>query len=166
MIQNRGLSKLLSCGFCFKDIGKTSQVRFDDSEVLEIEVEKVEAWLSKCLLKLLGQSENLSMPLTEVLSKVCWCLSLLSFQQLVVVLGMKQLIFMVCFQVQTSVNSALQQLQKRAYIEGDDFYTGERVCHLCKKIVDSTNCNLLKCDNCNDRLTVNLASLHRKILLM
>lgn len=105
-----------------QDIGKTSQVRFDDSEVLEIEVEKVEAWLSKCLLKLLGQSENLSMPLTEVLSKV-----------------------------QTSVNSALQQLQKRAYIEGDDFYTGERVCHLCKKIVDSTNCNLLQCDNCNDR---------------
>eukprot|EP00250_Pteridium_aquilinum_P019210 c24343_g1_i1 orf=340-6093(+) len=105
-----------------QDIGKTSQIQFDDAEVLELEVVKVETWLSKCLLKLLGQSEMPSMPLMEVL-----------------------------FKVQTSVDSALQQLQKRAYIEGDDFYTGERVCHLCKEFVDCPNSNLLKCDNCNDR---------------
>ncbi|MCO5554837.1 hypothetical protein L7F22_008372 [Adiantum nelumboides] len=107
-----------------QDIGKSSQIRFDDAEVLEKEVEKVEAWLSKCLVKLVGESEMPSMPLMEVLSKV-----------------------------QSSVDTALQQLQKRTYIEGDgnDFCTEDGVCHLCKKYVDYANNNHLKCDNCNDR---------------
>ncbi|KAI5070351.1 hypothetical protein GOP47_0014694 [Adiantum capillus-veneris] len=105
-----------------QNIGKTSQIRFDDAEVLENEVVKVETWLSKCLLKLLGESELPSMPLMEVLSKV-----------------------------QTSVDTSLQQLQKRAYIEGDDLCTEDGVCHLCKKFVDYVNNNHLKCDNCNDR---------------
>lgn len=106
-----------------QEIGKSSQIRFDDAELLETEVVKVETWLSKCHVKLLGQSDFFCTPLMEVLLKV-----------------------------QISVDSALQQLQKRTYIEGEDFYTeGEELCLLCKKHVDCASSSLLKCDSCNDR---------------
>ncbi|KAH7445800.1 hypothetical protein KP509_01G024900 [Ceratopteris richardii] len=105
-----------------QEIGKSSQIRFDDFELLEIEVGKVEAWLLKCRQNLLGQSELSSKPFLEVLLKV-----------------------------QTSVHNALRELQKRAYIEGNHFNIEDGECHLCKENVDNTSYDHIKCDNCNDR---------------
>ena len=56
--------------FASQKVTNSSRIKFDEAEALAFEMKKVQTWLSKCTVKLVGQPDFLTTPLTEILVKV------------------------------------------------------------------------------------------------